>query len=479
MVADKNGMEHIYPGLANGFSFSMNNNDADDSKFFQVGGSVDKFISKGGGWWTVDDPDKVRLSFKKFPEAEDSIDGCDLDFAETDKRGYAYKKGDLRDVEVKMLLDVRSLDEHVLIGGPTGHHPSDSSPCCQGASYFARFQNKSTFSVQIGKEMFHHDGYESLDEKQNSAVRSTGLDNGIIGVGYIRYNRTNNGRREVVIESWIDANGDGKGWKKFSSEVDYIGRKWYKEGRDGTECGGAKDQPIFWGNLRVRVRWDDKNSDVRFKSACIREIAPGAPITQPGGETGGGGGTTTGGGGGGTSTGTPVPTELVQGFRRIKFRRSINYYAGNFCATASTTDKLVYNQTTSNGAPGTELNINGAMTGEVVKDRDSVLWGVAIKSGTVYLTKIGSGTNVDIKIKDSSNRQKALLATITAASINTTETTLPFSSPSNTYRMKTGDRFVIEEAGSPSESNCIAVSRHDAVVYNSIQTKRLNLIYGR
>lgn len=483
MAIDKNGMEDIYPKLSGGYVFVMDNSDPDKDNHFQPGGSVDKFVSKGSGWWGVDDPGQVRLSIKKFPEFEDSIDGCNLDFKETDKRGYAYKKGDFRDIEVKMLLDVRSLDEHVLIGGPTGHHPSDSSPCCQGASYFIRFQNTSTFRMQFGKEMYHHDGYESLDPVANSNVHSTRLQNQDIGIAYCRYNRTGTGgRREVVIEGWVDTNADGKDWKLFKREVDFIGRGWNASDAPGTVCGGVKDQPLFWGNGRIRIRWDDDNADVRFKSVTLREIAPGAPTTQPGGQTGGGGGTTGGGGGGGTTTGPPVPTEPVKGFIQFKFQRHVNYYGGNFCAATNdpvTDPKTVYSQLTRNGIPGTELDHNGAMTGEVIKDKLSKLWNLDIQHGTVYLTKIGSGTNVKVEIRDSANRTKTTLATISAASINTSETAVPFSNPSSTYITKVGDRFCIVEDGSPSTTNCIAVSHHNAVIYDDPHTKRFTLLNGK
>lgn len=481
MVTDSNGMEDIYPRLANGFHFSMDNKDAEKDNHMQPGGSVNHFVDKGNSFWGVDDPSKVRISLKKFPEAEDSIDGCNMNFADAVKRGYAYKKGDMRDIEVKMILDVRSVDPHVLIGGPTGHHPSNSNPCCQGFSYFARFQNNTPFTVEHGKEMFHNKGYDSLNPA--TGWYSTRLQNADIGVAYIRYNDTDaGGRKVVVIETWIDDNADGKGWKRFTREVDFPGRGWFKKGAGGDVCGGDEDQVGYWGNLRIRIRWDDSSADVRFKNVCISEIAPHATNTQPGGQTGGGGTDTGsgGGGGGGQSGGTPVPTEPVQGFVQFKFRRNVNFYQGNYCAVANdpvTDPKVVYSQLSSNGVNGSDLDENGDNAGEVCKDKESNLFGVQVTAGTVYLTKIGSGTNVDVVIKDSSNRLKATLATITAGTIGTSETACPFTT-SSTYKMKLGDRFGVQEAGSPDNNNYIAVARSSKTSYDGNHSKRYTYLNG-
>ena len=474
MATDKNGMEYIYPLKKNGFVYTMDNDDPLSDNHFQLGGSVTKINEVANNFWRVNNPNQVRLSIKKFPEFEDSIDGCNADFAEAEKRLFMYKKDDFRDVEVKMILEVNSLEEHVLIGGPTGHHPSDSSPCCQGSSYFARFKNTTPFRVQIGKEMFHHDGYESLELFANSAVHSTRLQDQTIGVGYVRYNSTrkdSNGQSipSVVIETYIDSNADGKGWKRYSREEDYKGRGWFKSGRDGTLCGGAKDQPIFWGNGRVRMRWDDPNSDVRIKSVMLAEIAPGAVITEPGGEQSGGG-TPTGG------SGQPAPPpQLVSGFVPITFRRHFNYISGTICSAAG--EKQIFNQQESSGE--SDLDGENFSVGEVIKSTQSNLYLKKISSGTLYLTKFGSGTNIKVRIRDKNNNIKRTLATITAASIGTSETAVNFtSSPTNTYAAKLTDRFSIEEDGSPSTTNYISVSRSSASAYDGGASKRYTLFDG-
>lgn len=467
-------MTYIYNVKKNGFIYTMDNDDPLSNNHFQLGGSVTKLNEQANNFWRVNNANQVRLSIKKFPEFEDSIDGCNADFGEAEKRLYMYKKDDFRDIECKMIVEVNSLDEHVLIGGPTGHHPSDSSPCCQGSSYFARFKNSSPFRVQIGKEMFHHDGYESLEELANSAVHSTRLQDQTIGIGYVRYNSTrkdSNGNSipSVVIETYVNPAGDGKVWKRYSREEDYKGRGWYKQGRDGTECGGAKDQPLFWGNGRIRIRWDDSSSDVRIKSLMLAEIAPGAVVTEPGGEQGGGG-TPSGGGG------QPAPPpQLVSGFVPITFRRHFNYISGTICSAAG--EKQIFNQQDATGE--SDLDNTDFMVGEVVKRTLSNLYLKKISSGTLYLTKFGAGTNIKVRIRNKNNQIMRTLATITAGSIGGTETAVNFtSSPTNTYAMKLEDRFSIEEDGSPNSTDYISVSRSSTSAYDGGSSKRYTLYDG-
>lgn len=42
-------------------------------------------------------------------------------------------------------------------------------------------------------------------------------------------------------------------------------------GKDGTECGGAPDQIITWGDPIVTYRWDN-SPDVDIKDFSVREI---------------------------------------------------------------------------------------------------------------------------------------------------------------------------------------------------------------
>lgn len=474
MTTDDNGMEYIYAKKTDGIQFTMDNDDPLGDNHFQLGGSVTKLVDKSGGWWGVNNPHQVRLNCKKFPEAEDSLGGCNFDFSEAVARGYGYKKDDFRDIEVKMLLDVRSLDPHVLIGGPTGHHPSNSDPCCQGFSYFIRFQNTPTLQLQFGKEMFHNTGYESLTPVQNTAIRSTGLDNGIIGIGYVRYNSTlADGRDAVTIEGYIDADGDGKDWKLWKREVDFVGRGWYKSGAEGTICNGVKDQPGFWGNLRVRIRWDDDNADVRFKSVSFQEIAPFAPVTTPGGDEGGGG----------TSGGGSVPETPTFGFVPITFRRHFNFVRGFTCATPPgvPSSKTFYEQLQFNGTDGTDLTHDGDAAGEVCKNTNSVMFSKIISEGTIYATKHGSGTDLKIRVRGPGvpGTIRATLATISAASIGTSQTTLPWvAAPTNTYAIAVNDRFSVEEDGSPSSSNYISVARHSSVSYDGSNSVRFTIDNG-
>ena len=87
---------------------------------------------------------------------------------------------------------------------------------------------------------------------------------------YIVYNfQQPDGTTAVRLQSWFDANADGK-WIKINEFVDSGG--W---GDQGSICGGAPDQLITWGGPIATFRWDNA-THVDFKNFSVREIEPPA-----------------------------------------------------------------------------------------------------------------------------------------------------------------------------------------------------------
>jgi hypothetical protein len=80
----------------------------------------------------------------------------------------------------------------------------------------------------------------------------------------------NNAQGNVVMQNWINDNGDKVTWKKVYEKVDSGG--W---GVDGGLCGGNPDQKITWGGPIVTFRWDTA-TNVDFKWLSVREIQPPA-----------------------------------------------------------------------------------------------------------------------------------------------------------------------------------------------------------
>ena len=95
-----------------------------------------------------------------------------------------------------------------------------------------------------------------------------------IGFKFVVYNIvTNDGKHAVKLENWIDANADGKNWKKL-----YEGGDSGKWGRSGAECEVKADQIITWGGPIATFRWDFAR-DVDFRNLrCKRNY--GDNVTQ-------------------------------------------------------------------------------------------------------------------------------------------------------------------------------------------------------
>jgi hypothetical protein len=88
----------------------------------------------------------------------------------------------------------------------------------------------------------------------------------LVGLKYIVYFQQN-GKTAVRLQSWIDANNDGK-WMKINDFVDSGG--W---GNQGGYRGEDPDQIITWGGPIATFRWDTA-TDVDFKNLSVREIDP-------------------------------------------------------------------------------------------------------------------------------------------------------------------------------------------------------------
>src|SRR5215510_647949 len=212
MVNDDNGIEFVYPikQTSDYARFTMNNSDPESDSHLHLGGQVDHLVNMGSGWWTVDNAEAVRINVAQDPAFEDTIDGCNDNFDELTSRGYAWKAGDWRDVEFSVIADVRDLNDQLTFKGPTGHH-TDSN-CCQGFAYGMRFIPGAPLRMQWLKEQWHPSGYIFSSEITNSAVASRDLLDGPIGLKYVRYNKVINNVTHVILECWVDVNGDGKDW---------------------------------------------------------------------------------------------------------------------------------------------------------------------------------------------------------------------------------------------------------------------------
>jgi hypothetical protein len=146
-----------------------------------------------------------------------------------------------------------------------GHHTNEAP--CEGAAYKSDVMYYFSGQTRFNKEQWHTGGYAFTSPK---TVSSSSIQCKWVGLKYIVYNfqqQQQNGKTAVRLQSWFDANNDGK-WVKINDFVDSGG--W---GSQGEYCGGASDEIITWGGPITTFRWDDA-TDVDFKNCSVREIEP-------------------------------------------------------------------------------------------------------------------------------------------------------------------------------------------------------------
>jgi len=178
---------------------------------------------------------------------------------------------------------------------------------------------------------------------------------------------------------------------------------------------------------------------------------------------------TSGGSGGGGGTQTPSTTF---GFAELQIRRHINFERSSPCSAGLVE---LYNQSTQNG--DTNLDAAGDRSGMRCANTSAKFYNKIINTGLVYLEKHGAGQDVFVKIRrGTDNSVVRSMATISKASIGTSETECSFSDLSNTYRMKIEDRISFECDG--NSTDYISIYRHDTVEYDQPNTRRFTRLDG-
>ena len=287
MPNDKFGNPFFYPSKEGGVFFQLSNDPNDDDWL----GFPDEVSNIGNGQFTIKPNGPTDWEIAKNPGHEAD---CDMDFGDVDKRGYASKADDPRDVEIKFLAKFSGLGDHGFsIGGPTGSH--SGSGCCGGFAYMVTIEvgkKPSTFTFR--KEIWH----VQYDDSPEGELEHDDLDfkidgHGWVGLGYCRYNKTVSGKKDaVVLEFWFNPTpeDDPKNWILGGRVTDRDGNGW---SNGGGKCGGAKDQVGRWSATKFRMKTNSESGSIVFKNVTMREIDPEKefdeePSTGGGGTTGGG-----------------------------------------------------------------------------------------------------------------------------------------------------------------------------------------------
>src|SRR6187549_341535 len=127
MPNDKFGNPFFHASKDGGYFYQQ----SDDPKNDDGVSEIDKDFTVKNGIITMKPNGPTSFSVGRNTKSfTDSIGGCDMDFGDTEKRGYAYKSNDVRDLEFKCLIRVKGIGDHGLsLSACTGHH--SSSGCCQ------------------------------------------------------------------------------------------------------------------------------------------------------------------------------------------------------------------------------------------------------------------------------------------------------------------------------------------------------------
>ena len=274
MPVDKFGIRFLYPSKASGFFYEQSDDVLDDNNFNGEGDVVDS----ANGEWTFETSGPTSVQIFKNSDSANSIGGCNMNFADTLARGFAYKIDDPRDIELSFAIKFisSSSDNGFAIEGPTGRHSGDG--CCQGFAYKADIRyREDPPTFRFRKEMWHVSNH--TDPKTGTFTHPD-FDFQLLGhsnyvgfkyIHYVKKDGVSSGRDSVVLELWgnPDIDADKDNWILIKRTEDKGG--W---GDDGGQCNGDDDQIGAWSNSNFRLKSNDSDGVFQFKYLSLREIDP-------------------------------------------------------------------------------------------------------------------------------------------------------------------------------------------------------------
>jgi len=445
MPEDPFGMPYWHPTKNGGFEF-FGTDLANQDNFEDSGNGT--FVDNNQFNMVTDGPTSCFIT--RNPGFTETDAGCNEDFGDNESRGFAYKSTDLRDIEMKMIVDIDGGAHGFSISGPTGRHKSNSSPCCGGNAYMVSFEYDENPSVfRFRKEMWHVSYHDDPKTGQftTSTVPFKVNNHGWFGIGYVRYNKpdgVSSGKDSVILEMWVnpDPTADKENWIKIKETEDKGG--W---GNDGGECGGDSDQILTWGGVKFRMKSNDTSGSIKIKNLSLREIDPFGVFSDPGG------------GGDGGSEIPPVeqpPQEIVTLQGTFKTQWDVNTVREQSqCAGVGvggggggeTGHAIFYELTEANSDASKDLIDNSKIAQEVTSSVPS-LGGNLLNQFDIPLKKTGtiSGT-VNAKIWSSSGSVIYISpTTFDDADLTTSFVEKIFDFSANTHTIVMGDKVGIEHA---------------------------------
>ena len=258
---DKFGIREIYPTKSGGEEWFMNMQDPTKDTRFDPQATITK--NPDGSYKITKTAVRMEV-YTSVGYHKDKI--TILNQKELAAKGYMQSPNDWKNVEMTGYVKLISSpsDDQFNWYNRGGRH-TNTTPC-EGTAYKSDVMYYFSGKTRFNKEQWYSNGYSFTSPK---IVSNSSIQGKWVGLKYIVYNfhhQQQNGTTTAVrLQSWFDANNDGK-WVKINDFVDSGG--W---GNQGGYCGGAPDQIITWGGPIATFRWDYA-TDVDFKNLSVREI---------------------------------------------------------------------------------------------------------------------------------------------------------------------------------------------------------------
>lgn len=461
-----------YASKPGGFFYESSDDPTSDDAF--EGGSETKKTGTNTVTMKPNGPTNFHIG-KNVKGFKDSTGGCGLKFPDAQGRGYAWKKDDVRDMELKGVFNFNIGSNGFSLSCCTGHH-STPKPCCQGHAYMITLE-PSQGSATFRKEMWH----VSYHDSPEGSFDVSGLDtNKWIGVGFIRYNKKVSDdptEDQVVLELWLNANPDSdiKNWKLIKKIIDKPGNGW---GDDGDDCHGDKDQVLTWSGPKNRFKTNASSGTVQAKMLSLREIDPLGTV-DPGGGTGGPGP------GGGVPPESPQPPTTGTIYRDWIMPYNIITFPEDACGVGDDVGTFVpfYSVTDDN----TESNLHRDRTRACIIANGSASKLVGKKPRRVRMilstTGVPPAGDVTCVMRKNNTDEVAVTFTLTAidgvltspplnvTGMSSTKKQYTFENLTSDYVWQIGDRICVEYSGNTADTiNELNVFRNESNPFDGTNT---------
>lgn len=461
------------PTGADSWFLSESSNPNSDPRLHK-GGSIKKVIVTDPATNAIkaDNWSKGRLSIYTKGGYQLPPGQCKMSFEASLNNGYASRPDDWGTIGVEFtaywkLTKATPADNELILKGPTGDHPGNSSPCCMGFSYGSRLGLE--VDSEFFKEIWHvnYDG-KALTEINNAQLQKV-VKGGWIGDKFIFLRNQGPDKKFVRLLHYVSPDGSKVGnWVKVNETVDNGG--WNSK---GTVCKGDDDQIMNWAGPRMLLRADYTNTDLEVKLFSAIQITD-QPATP---------------GSSGTGGGPPGTLPQAQKYRRlwdVLYNNSV--FIGNACQPIGGGG--------GGGTPTYELLCDIAWDGsnhDELKSGNERLAMYANKSASRfvnryidevewYLKKAGSPPSAAVTsyVERGTDKVQVYSLAYTGGTLLSTDLTTSyvyykFTNNTHSYKFQKGDKLVISYTGGGDGSNNVSVAEDESGPFDGSNTCE---IYG-